>query len=73
MTFSDGSRLTERVAAVRGTAANPMSREEVVRKCRDLTGPILGATVADRLIQTVLTLENTPDVRSLRPLLQRNA
>ena len=71
ITLNDGSRLTERVEAVRGTAANPMSRDEVVRKCRDLTAPVLGAVVADRLIQTVLTLENTPDVRSLRPLLQR--
>jgi 2-methylcitrate dehydratase PrpD len=70
--LSDGSRLTERVEAVRGTPANPMNRDEVVRKCRDLIAPVLGAAVADRLIQTVLTLENTADVRSLRPLLQGN-
>ncbi len=56
---------------MRGTAANPMSREEVVRKCRDLTAPVLGPAVADRLIQTVLTLEQITDIRSLRPLLQR--
>ena len=43
VTLSDGSRLTERVEAVRGTAANPMNRDEVVRKCRDLTTPVLGA------------------------------
>jgi 2-methylcitrate dehydratase PrpD len=66
VTFSDGSRLTERVEAVRGTAANPMSRDEVVRKCRDLTAPVQGAGLADRMIQTVLTLENTRDVR-LKP------
>ena len=71
VTFTDGSKLTERVEAVRGTAANPMDRGEVVRKCRDLTAPVLGAAVADRLIQTVLTLETTRDIRSLRPLLQR--
>jgi 2-methylcitrate dehydratase PrpD len=73
VTLSDGSRLTERVEAVRGTAANPMNREEVVRKCRDLMAPVLGAVNADRLIQTVLTLEGTRDIRSLRPLLQRQA
>ena len=56
---------------MRGTASNPMSREEVVRKCRDLTAPVLGPAVADRLIQTVLTLEQITDIRSLRPLLQR--
>ena len=71
VTLTDGSRLTERVEAVRGTASNPMSREEVVRKCRDLTAPVLGPAVADRLIQTVLTLEQITDIRSLRPLLQR--
>jgi 2-methylcitrate dehydratase PrpD len=71
VTLSDGSRLTERVEAVRGTAANPMNREEVVRKCRELMAPVLGAVNADRLIQTVLTLEGTRDIRSLRPLLQR--
>ena len=59
VTLNDGSRLTERVEAVRGTAENPMTRDEVVRKCRDLTAPVLGAAVADRLIQTVLTLEQT--------------
>ena len=69
--MTDGTRLTERVEAVRGTAENPMTRDEVVRKCRDLIAPVLGAGVADRLIQTVLTLEQTPDIRSLRPLLQR--
>ena len=71
VTFTDGSKLAERVEAVRGTAANPMDRDEVVRKCRDLTAPVLGGAVADRLIQTVLTLETTRDIRSLRPLLQR--
>ena len=43
MTLTDGTRLTERVDAVRGTAENPMTREEVVAKCRDLMTPVLGA------------------------------
>ena len=29
----------ERVEAVRGTADNPMTRDEVVAKCRELTAP----------------------------------
>jgi len=32
VTFTDGTHLSERVDAVRGTAENPMSREEVVPK-----------------------------------------
>ena len=34
--LADGSRLSERVAAVRGTPRNPMTRAEVVDKARDL-------------------------------------
>ena len=70
--LSDGTRLTERVEAVRGTAANPMDSAEVIGKCRDLTAPVLGLAMADRLIQTVMTLETTRDIRLLRPLLQRS-
>jgi 2-methylcitrate dehydratase PrpD len=68
--WTDGTRLSERVSAVRGTPRNPMSRAEVVDKARDLMGPVLGAERAGRLIDQVLTLETLPDVRSLRPLLQ---
>ena len=71
VTLSDGTRLAERVEAVRGTAANPMDRSEVVSKCRDLTAPVLGMATAERLIETVLALETARDIRLLRPLLQR--
>lgn len=70
VTFTDGTTLTERVDAVRGTAQNPMTREEVVTKARDLMSPILGAARANQLIQTVLALETVRDVRALRTLLQ---
>ena len=38
-TLTDGTHLTERVEAVRGTARNPMTRAEVVDKARDLMAP----------------------------------
>ncbi len=38
----DGSRLSERVTAVRGTPRNPMTREEVIDKARDLIAPVVG-------------------------------
>jgi hypothetical protein len=56
---------------VRGTAENPMTREEVVGKARDLIAPVLGEAKTARLIETTLTLDALPNVRSLRPLLQR--
>jgi 2-methylcitrate dehydratase PrpD len=71
VTFSDGTKQTERVDAVRGTTDNPMTREEVVEKSRDLMTPVLGAAVCAKLIETVLNLENVKNVRDLRPLLQR--
>jgi 2-methylcitrate dehydratase PrpD len=69
--LADGEKLVERVGAVRGTSDNPMTRDEVAAKVRDLTAPVLGAARAARLIETVWTLETVKDVRSLRPLLQR--
>jgi 2-methylcitrate dehydratase PrpD len=69
--LADGSELTEHVKAVRGTADNPMPREEVVAKARDLISPILGADKCAKLIERVLALETTNDIRELRPLLQR--
>jgi 2-methylcitrate dehydratase PrpD len=67
----DGTRLIERVGAVRGTSDNPMTRDEVAAKARDLMAPVVGAASAARLIETVLALETVKDIRSLRPLLQR--
>ena len=70
VTLNDGTKLTERVEAVRGTAENPMTRDEVVSKARDLMSPLLGAKSAS-LIQKILALETVKDVRELRPLLQK--
>jgi len=68
--FIDGSRMSERVSAVRGTPRNPMSRSEVMEKARDLMAPVVGSEQAQRLTATVYAIENVADVRSLRPLLQ---
>jgi len=71
VTLNDGTVLTERVESVRGTPENPMSREEVVSKARDLIAPVLGDGQCTKLIERMLGLENVKDVRELRPLLQR--
>jgi 2-methylcitrate dehydratase PrpD len=69
--FVDGSRLIDRVEAVRGTVRNPMPRDEVVDKARDLIAPVLGAATAQKLIDTLLAIEGVRDLRTLRPLLQK--
>ena len=69
--LDDGRAYAQTVAAVRGTAQNPMSRGEVVTKCRDLISPVLGPDQSSRLIDAVLHLERLDAVVKLRPLLQR--
>jgi 2-methylcitrate dehydratase PrpD len=71
ITFADGTKLTERVDAVRGTAENPMTRAEVVAKARDLMTPVIGPAKCSGLIDKVLALEGVKDIRELRPLLQK--
>jgi 2-methylcitrate dehydratase PrpD len=70
VTLKDGTRLSQHIDAVRGTAENPMTRDEVIAKSRDLMEPILGADKSAKLIQTVLELERVRDIHELRPLLQ---
>ena len=70
MRFTDGTQLSEWVRDVRGTAENPMTREEVVAKARALITPVLGAANCATLIEKVFALESVKDVRELRPALQ---
>ncbi len=72
LTLTDGARLKRRVDNVRGTAENPMTRDEVTAKARDLIAPVLGATQAANLIQKIFDLETVKDIRDLRPLLRRS-
>ncbi|PYY08082.1 MAG: MmgE/PrpD family protein, partial [Acidobacteria bacterium] len=43
ITLADGTVLTERVEAVRGTPDNPMTQDEVINKSRDLMIPFVGS------------------------------
>jgi 2-methylcitrate dehydratase PrpD len=71
VTLKDGTQLSERVDAVRGTPDNPMPRDEVIAKARDLMAPVLGAAACSKLIEHMLELEKVKDIRQLRPLLQK--
>ena len=70
VTLLDGTRLSRRVDNVRGTPENPMTREEVIAKARDLITPVLGATKTASLIGKIFDLDSVADIRELRPLLQ---
>jgi 2-methylcitrate dehydratase PrpD len=69
--LADGKTLTARVETVRGTAGNPMTREEMIAKARDLIVPVLGQTKFDGLVKKLFALETVKDIRELRPLLQK--
>jgi len=71
ITLADGTQLTERTKAVRGSPNNPMPREEVVAKCAELMTPVLGAAKSTEVIERVLGIEHAVDMRALRPLLQK--
>jgi 2-methylcitrate dehydratase PrpD len=69
VTLTDGTHFSERVEHVRGTPENPMTRDEVVAKARDLMTPVLGAEICSNLIERVLELGSVKDIRELRPFL----
>jgi 2-methylcitrate dehydratase PrpD len=70
LVMKDGTKLNERVEAVRGTSDNPMSHNEVVAKAADLMTPVFGATQTKNLIDKVFSLEKIKNITELRPLLQ---
>jgi 2-methylcitrate dehydratase PrpD len=72
ITLADGKVLSERVGNVRGTAENPMTRDEIIAKARDLVTPVLGASKCQSLIDQVFNIESVRNVTQLRPLLQRS-
>jgi len=71
LTLTDGTQLKEWVRDVRGTAENPMTRDEVVAKARALITPVLGAAAPSTLIGKLLLLETLRDIRELRPAVQK--
>jgi 2-methylcitrate dehydratase PrpD len=72
LTLNDGTQFSEWVRDVRGTADNPMTREEVIAKARDLIVPVLGEATAKALVEKVFALETIRDIRELRPALQKS-
>ena len=72
VTLTDGKVLSDRVGTVRGTAENPMTREDIIAKARDLITPVLGAATFRKLVDKVFAIEGVKNVVELRPLLQRS-
>lgn len=64
-----GQRYEKHIPAVRGTADNPMTREEVETKAFDLLDSVLGCHKARRLVDGIWDLSGKSSMRALRPFL----
>lgn len=69
LTLTDGRVVREHTRDVRGTAANPMTAEDIEDKASGLLVPVVGRLRARALIDALRRLESIADVRTLRPLL----
>ncbi len=67
--LSDGRMLQERVDTAKGSAKNPMSTEEVIRKYEILAGKVLPPKRVTELKETVFHLERLGDIRELARML----
>jgi 2-methylcitrate dehydratase PrpD len=67
--LKDGRKLRHHTTAVRGTADNPMRRQEVDEKCFHLVAPVVGKKRGRALCDAVWGIEAVKDVRKLRALL----
>lgn len=64
----DGRQLKHYARAARGSAFNPMTRDEEDRKCLDLMTPVLGKQRSSKLIESLWRIDKLKDVRDLRKL-----
>jgi 2-methylcitrate dehydratase PrpD len=69
VTLKDGRTLEESVTAQRGDARNPVTRDELVAKFRFLVAETLGESKAQKVIDTVDSLDSLGNVRELTRLL----
>ena len=63
--------LVDRRAWPRGDAADPLTREEIVTKCRDSADGLLVPGAVERAIEMLVGLADLPRVRNLCSILSR--
>ena len=68
ITLNDGRTLEHETLAAKGTAENPLTREDVTDKALDLMAPALGKKRSLALIDALYDLDRMRDVRMLRRL-----
>jgi 2-methylcitrate dehydratase PrpD len=68
-TLKDGSTVSEACRGFKGSAANPMTREEHLDKVWDCVGRVLSKQDAERVIALLEDLENVPDISVLMQII----
>jgi 2-methylcitrate dehydratase PrpD len=68
ITLKDGRTLKHETMAAKGSPDNPLNRNEVADKARDLMGPVLGKARSEALIAALYDIGGLKDVRGLRKL-----
>ena len=61
----DGTTVSAECRSFKGSAANPMTREERLDKVWDCVGRVLATPEATRVIALLEDLENVPDISAL--------
>ena len=69
ITLKDGRTLSRSTTVVRGDAANPVTRDELVEKFTSLASEVLGRVRAEAVAETVERLDTVKDIRELTSLL----
>jgi hypothetical protein len=70
LVLRNGTMLRQHVKAVRGTAENPMTRDEVDAKAYDLIAPVYGKARARRLCDAIWSVDRLANAAKLRTLLK---
>lgn len=65
----DGRILRHHARVVRGTPDDPMSRQEVIDKARDLIAPVMGEERGEEILNALLGIEKLDDSRRFASLL----
>jgi 2-methylcitrate dehydratase PrpD len=63
--LKDGREMTEYVNSFKGFADDPMTRDDLEEKFRDLTGPFIDSSHQDRMLSTIGKLDQMPDIAPL--------
>ena len=69
VTLTDGRHAQHHTQFPPGTPQNPLSRDELDAKARDLMAPVLGGARTEELLRQLHGLEKLEDIRRLGPLL----